>query len=345
VVRHRRTRGRDRVHRLHRHHRRGQVVALVKGRQGSRQASAGDAVTVIVNQTPFYGESGGQIRRCRHDHRRRWPEAAVTIPSKPLGRLHAHHATVEAGTIRVGDTVQARHRCRAPRCDPRQPFGHAPAACRAARTAGRRTSRRRARWSRRDRLRFDFSHPTALTAEDIAAIEAEVNAEIRANEAVSTRLMTPDDAIEAGAMALFGEKYGDEVRVLSDGPPNWRTRALFGRTVRRHPRARHRRYRRVPHRFGKRGQFGRAPDRGADRRRRAPVAGRARRCAEGRGRLLRTTPEDVEARVAALLDERRKLERELAEAKKALALGGGGQSRRGRGGRRREVFRPGARRP
>jgi hypothetical protein len=68
-----------------------------------------------------------------------------------------------------------------------------------------------------DRLRFDFSHPVALTAEDIAAVEAEVNAEIRANVPVVTRLMSPDDAIEAGAMALFGEKYGDEVRVLSMG--------------------------------------------------------------------------------------------------------------------------------
>ncbi len=78
-------------------------------------------------------------------------------------------------------------------------------------------SPRRARWSGAERLRFDFSHPKPLTDEDIAAVEAEVNAEIRANEPVSTRLMTPDDAIAAGAMALFGEKYGDEVRVLAMG--------------------------------------------------------------------------------------------------------------------------------
>ena len=68
-----------------------------------------------------------------------------------------------------------------------------------------------------DRLRFDFSHPKALTAEEIAQIEADVNAEIRANEPVVTRLMTPDEAVESGALALFGEKYGDEVRVLSMG--------------------------------------------------------------------------------------------------------------------------------
>src|SRR4029078_3673711 len=71
-----------------------------------------------------------------------------------------------------------------------------------------------------DRLRFDFSHPAPLSAEDIAAVEAEVNAEIRAKEEVLTRLMKSDDAIAAGAMALFGEKYGDEVRVLSMGRNN-----------------------------------------------------------------------------------------------------------------------------
>ena len=69
-----------------------------------------------------------------------------------------------------------------------------------------------------DYFRFDFSHPKALTREEIDAVEAEVNAQIRSNEPVTTRLMTPDEAIAAGAMALFGEKYGDEVRVLLDGP-------------------------------------------------------------------------------------------------------------------------------
>ena len=78
-------------------------------------------------------------------------------------------------------------------------------------------SARRAAWSRPDYFRFDFSHPKALTREEIDAVEAEVNAQIRSNEPVTTRLMTPDEAIAAGAMALFGEKYGDEVRVLSMG--------------------------------------------------------------------------------------------------------------------------------
>ncbi len=172
-----------------------------------------------------------------------------------------------------------------------------------------------------DRLRFDFSQPVALTSEDIAAVEAEVNAEIRANDAVTTRLMTPDDAIEAGAMALFGEKYGDEVRVLSMGRVSDKPYSveLCGGT---HVRA-----------LGDIGVF-RIVSEGAVSsgvRRIEALTGESARqwlvareeALKGAAGLLRTTPEDVEARVAALLDERKKLERELAEAKKALALGGG----------------------
>jgi len=174
-----------------------------------------------------------------------------------------------------------------------------------------------------DRLRFDFSHPTALSAEDIAAIEAEVNAEIRGNEAVVTRLMSPDDAIAAGAMALFGEKYGDEVRVLSMG----RTDAgqtysveLCGGT---HVRA-----------LGDIGLLRVVSESAVSsgvRRIEALTGEGARQWLVGReealkgvASLLRAAPDEAEARVAALLDERKRLERELAEAKKALALGGGG---------------------
>ena len=173
-----------------------------------------------------------------------------------------------------------------------------------------------------DRLRFDFSQPTALTAEDIAAIEAEVNAEIRANAPVTTRLMTPEDAIAAGAMALFGEKYGDEVRVLSmgtgkDGPYSvelcggTHVRALGDIGVLRivSEGAVSSGVRRIEALTGE----------GA----RAWLVSREEALKRAAG-LLRTTPDDVEARVGALLEERRKLERELAEAKKALALGGGG---------------------
>jgi alanyl-tRNA synthetase len=173
-----------------------------------------------------------------------------------------------------------------------------------------------------DRLRFDFSQPTALTPEDITAIEAEVNAEIRGNEAVTTRLMSPEDAIEAGAMALFGEKYGEEVRVLSMGAlsdgRNYSVELCGGTHVRA---------------LGDIGVLrivGESAVSSGVRRIEALTGEGARQWLvhredqlKGAAAALRTTPDEVEARVVALLDERRKLERELAEAKKALALGGG----------------------
>jgi alanyl-tRNA synthetase len=310
-----------------------QVVALVKdGKEVAIAPAAGDSVSVVVNQTPFYGESGGQTGDAGIDHRADGLKLTVSDTAKPLGRLHAHHAQVEAGTIKVGDTVSSTSMSRA--AMPSAPIIR-PRTCSTRHCANRLGAHVTQKGSlvAADRLRFDFSHPAALTHEDIAAIEAEVNAQIRANEPVTTRLMTPDDAIEAGAMALFGEKYGDEVRVLSMGRAQER-QILFGRTVRRHPCARHRRHRPAADRQSKARSARRAPDRGIDRRRRAPVAGRPRGCAEGAASLLKTTPDDVEARVAALLDERRKLERELAEAKKALALwaaAGGAAPAAGRG--------------
>jgi alanyl-tRNA synthetase len=172
-----------------------------------------------------------------------------------------------------------------------------------------------------DRLRFDFSHPEALTAQQIADVEADVNAQIRHNDEVTTRLMTPDDAIAAGAMALFGEKYGDEVRVLTMG----RTEAasysveLCGGT---HVTA-----------LGDIGLFkivGESAVASGVRRIEALTGEAARLWLSEResalkavAATLRTTPEEAPARVAALADQLRRLERDLADAKKALALGGG----------------------
>jgi alanyl-tRNA synthetase len=175
-----------------------------------------------------------------------------------------------------------------------------------------------------ERLRFDFSHPVALTAEDITAIEAEVNAEIRANEPVSTRLMSPEDAVEAGALALFGEKYGEEVRVLTMGRAGSAGRnysvELCGGT---HVRA-----------TGDIGVFRIVSESAVSsgvRRIEALTGEAAREWLVGREEALkaaagviRATPEDVPVRLAALMEERKRLEKELAEAKKALALGGGG---------------------
>jgi alanyl-tRNA synthetase len=303
----------------------GRVVALVKDGKEVDSASAGDAVVVLTNQTPFYGESGGQAGDSGAITGADGLKIEVTDTAKPLGRLHAHQARVEAGTIRKGDTVhlvvdaERRDAIRA-----NHSATHLLHAALRNRLGGHVTQK--GSLVAADRLRFDFSHPKALTDEDIAAVEAEVNAEIRFNEPVTTRLMTPDDAIEAGAMALFGEKYGDEVRVLSMGRSNWQESGktysveLCGGT---HVAA-----------TGDIGVFRIVSESAVSsgvRRIEALTGEGARRWLVGRedalkstAGLLRTTPEEVEARVAALLDERKKLERELAEARKALALGGGG---------------------
>ena len=296
----------------------GEVVALVREGQEVDSAGAGDSVMVLTNQTPFYGESGGQSGDAGVISGGDGLELAVHDTAKPLGRLHAHQATVEAGTIRVGDTVRLvidvarRDAIRANHSATH--LLHAALRNRLGAHVTQKGSLVAA-----DRLRFDFSQPTALTADDIAAVEAEVNAEIRANAPVTTRLMAPEEAIEAGAMALFGEKYGDEVRVLSmgrKGEDKHFSVELCGGT---HVTA-----------LGDIGLL-RIVSEGAVssgvRRIEALTGEAGRQWLVGRenslkhaAALLRTTPDDVETRVAALLDERRKLERELADLRKFKAL-------------------------
>ena len=305
-----------------------QVVALLKDGQEVATVHAGDSVSVIVNQTPFYGESGGQSGDAGHITGAAGLRLSVSDTAKPLGRLHAHQAVVENGKLEVGDMVRLdidtarRDAIRA---------NHSATHLLHAALRGRLGAHVTQKGSlvAADRLRFDFSHPTGLSAEDITAIEAEVNAEIRANEPVVTRLMSPDDAIEAGAMALFGEKYGDEVRVLSMGrvsggrvKDHAYSVELCGGT---HVRA-----------LGDIGLLRIVAESAVSSgvRRIEALTGEGARqwlvaredALKGAASLLRSTPDEVEGRIAALLDERKKLERELAEAKKALALGGGGGS-------------------
>ncbi|HZV08989.1 MAG TPA: alanine--tRNA ligase, partial [Novosphingobium sp.] len=305
----------------------GVVVALVKDGAEVDSAAAGDTVVVITNQTPFYGESGGQLGDAgvisgiaNGDNR----DLKVVIgdTAKPLGRLHAHSGVVEAGVIRVGDAVQLAIDV-ARRNAIRANHSATHLLHQALRNRLGEHVTQKGSMVAPERLRFDFSHPTGLSAEDIAAVEAEVNAEIRANDAVVTRLMSPEEAITEGAMALFGEKYGEEVRVLSMGSRHdGRTYSteLCGGT---HVRA-----------LGDIGVFrvvGESAVSSGVRRIEALTGEGARQWLVGReeqlkavAASLRASPEEVEARVAALVDERKKLERELAEAKKALALSGGG---------------------
>jgi alanyl-tRNA synthetase len=301
----------------------GRVVAIVKGGAEVQNAAAGDEVVILTNQTPFYGESGGQTGDAGTMANLTGFKASVTDTSKPLGRLHAHQVRIDAGGIAVGDTVELKVDAeRRDRIRANHSATHLVHAALRNRLGGHVTQK--GSMVAEDRLRFDFSQPVALTPEDIAAIEAEVNAEIRANEAVGTRLMTPDDAVAAGALALFGEKYGDEVRVLSMGRASREGRTysveLCGGT---HVRA-----------TGDIGVFRIVSESAVSSgvRRIEALTGEAARAwlvsredaLKAAAGVIRATPEEVPARLAALMDERKRLEKELAEAKKALALGGGG---------------------
>ncbi|WP_370306406.1 alanine--tRNA ligase [Sphingobium abikonense] len=298
----------------------GEVLAIVKDGVNFDSARAGDTVTIVTNQTPFYGESGGQMGDAGRITTQGGFVAMVDDTAKPLGRVHAHHATIEAGSIKVGDTVhlsvdvERRDRIRA-----NHSATHLLHAALRKELGAHVTQK--GSLVAADRLRFDFSHPEALTHAQIAAIEADVNAQVRHNEEVTTRLMTPDDAVAAGAMALFGEKYGDEVRVLSMGRGDdaHYSVELCGGT---HVRA-----------TGDIALFKIVSESAVSSgvRRIEALTGEAARLwlVERDDKLrqtaaaLKTTPEDVPARIAALVEQSRRLERELAEAKKALALGGG----------------------
>jgi alanyl-tRNA synthetase len=300
----------------------GQVVALIRDGARVTSANAGESVIILTNQTPFYAESGGQIGDAGVISNSNGLQAIVEETSKPLGRLHAHHATIESGELSVGQTVHLA--IDAPRRNQVRANHSATHLLHAAlrnRLGGHVTQKGSLVAS--DRLRFDFSHNSALSPDDVAAIEAEVNAEIRANAQVSTRLMTPDDAVAEGALALFGEKYGDEVRVLTMGPRSAGKAysvELCGGT---HVEA-----------LGDI-QLLKIVSEGAVAsgvRRVEAMTGEAARLwlTDREDKLkevaasLRANPDEVPARVAALSETVRKLEKELADAKKAIALGGGG---------------------
>ncbi len=298
----------------------GSVIALLKDGARVDRAGAGE-VTILTNQTPFYAESGGQMGDAGIISGERGLRATVRDTAKAVGRLHAHHAVIDTGEIAVGDSVhlaidtQRRDQIRA-----NHSATHLLHAALRTRLGGHVSQK--GSLVAPERLRFDFSHPTALSVAEIADIEVEVNRQIRGNAAVSTRLMTPDDAIAAGAMALFGEKYGDEVRVLSMGglADSAYSVELCGGT---HVYALgdialikiiaegavSSGIRRIEALTGEAARLW--------------LADRDEKLREAAG-VLKASPDEVPARVAALVEDRRRLERELAEAKKALALGGGG---------------------
>ncbi|MEP5717545.1 MAG: alanine--tRNA ligase, partial [Alphaproteobacteria bacterium] len=192
----------------------GQIRALIVDGKRVGTAKAGDVVRLVANQTPFYGESGGQMGDQGVITTAEGARITVTDTQKMLGALHVHVGKVEDGTVNVGDEAQftvdgtRRRQLRA---------NHSAThllheALR--RHLGEHVTQKGSLVAP-DRLRFDISHPKAVSAEELALVEADVNAQVRANNDVLTRLMDPESAVEAGALALFGEKYGDEVRVVS----------------------------------------------------------------------------------------------------------------------------------
>ena len=303
----------------------GSVQAIIRDGVAVDRAGVGDSVEFIVNQTPFYAESGGQAGDAGKVSTESGARLAITDVKKRAGALHGHIATVESGEISVGDTVfmeidvERRDRTRS-----NHSVTHlAHAALREV--LGEHVAQKGSLVAH-DRMRFDFTNPKAMTTAEIAEIERRVNAVIRQNGAVETRIMPYDDAVAYGAIALFGEKYDDDVRVLTmgeaiEGEGAYSIELCGGTHVRR---------------LGDIALFKIVSESAVSagvRRIEALTGEAAREYLERQANLLRaaadatkTTPDGLPDRIEALIADRKKLERELAEAKKALALGGGSQN-------------------
>lgn len=298
----------------------GRVVAIVKGGKRVDEAKAGEEALLVLGQTPFYGESGGQAG---DKGRMNGSGVAVTVTDtqKKAGDLVVHIARVDQGTVRVGDALalEVDHERRA-RIRANHSATHLLHAALRRRLGGHVTQK--GSLVEADAFRFDFSHPTALSDDDLRAIADDVNRQVRLNAPVETRLMTPDKAIEAGAMALFGEKYGDEVRVLAmgqDGDKPYSVELCGGTHVRR---------------TGDIGAFtflGQSAVAAGVRRIEAATGAGALAHFAKQGEVLQAITrslnapvDEIPGRIAALQEERRKLEREISELRVKLATGGGG---------------------
>ncbi len=302
----------------------GIVQALVREGVSVDSAVAGESVGVVVNQTPFYGESGGQMGDTGTISGEGF-SIAVTDTQKKGDGLFVHFGKVVKGTVGVGMPVELKvDHARRTRLRSNHSATHL--VHEALREVLGTHVAQKGSLVAPERLRFDFSHPKPISAEELEKVEELANEIVLQNSPVETRLMSVDDAIAEGAMALFGEKYGDEVRVVSMGTALHGEKEgklysveLCGGTH-----------------VGATGDIGlvRLVSEGAVaagvRRIEALTGDAARRHLDEQERLLKSaastlkiSPSDVPARVEALLEERRKLERELADARRKLALGGG----------------------
>jgi alanyl-tRNA synthetase len=303
----------------------GVVAALVKDGKEVESLKTGESAAIVLNQTPFYAESGGQVG----DTGLMTGEGVrfrVTDTQKKAGDLFVHLGTVEQGTLKPGTALllEVDH---ARRTSIRANHSATHLLHEALRQVLGDHIAQRGSLVAPDRLRFDFVHPKPITADELSRIEDIANDVVLENGEVTTRLMAVDDAREAGARALFGEKYGDEVRVVSMGRGareqgsnalGWSVELCGGTHVRRTGD------------IGLISVTGESAVASGVRRIEALTGRHARKHANDTMALaktaameLRTSLEEMPARIASLMEERKKLERDLSDARKKLAMGGG----------------------
>jgi len=309
------------------------VQALIVNGNSVSEVKAGDAFAMLTNQTPFYAESGGQagdkgiVTLQTSARGQTGARASIIDTQKKLDNMHVHIGKMEQGALAVQDNIHlAIDKQR--RADIRANHSATHLLHEALRRVLGAHVTQKGSLVEAAYLRFDFSHPQSVTDEQLADVEYMVNAQIRQNGAVATRLMSPEEAREMGALALFGEKYGDEVRTLSMGADedatqntgqNYYSIELCGGT---HVK-----------RLGDIGLFKITSETAVAsgvRRIEAKTAEAARHYlhqqenyAKEAARLLKIAPAELPARIANLIADKKSLERELAKAKKTLALQGG----------------------
>jgi alanyl-tRNA synthetase len=303
----------------------GLVLAMVQNGKTVSTLATGEASTLVVNQTPFYAESGGQTGDHGVIKTADGAVFRVTDTLKRVGDLFVHMGQVESGAFKTGDAVALTvdHNRRSGN---RQHHSATHLLHEALRGRLGTHVAQKGSMVEPGRLRFDFSHTKPMTAEDLAFVEAKANVIVFQNTAVTTRLMSVDDAVAEGAMALFGEKYGDEVRVVSMGRNEegagkqiYSLELCGGTHVQR---------------TGDIGLIKVVSESAvaAGVRRMEALAGAAARAyldeqdkrVTAAAALLKTAPAQLVERLESLMEERKRMEKELRDAKKALALGGSG---------------------
>ncbi|MFG1403839.1 alanine--tRNA ligase [Xanthobacter sediminis] len=306
----------------------GAIVAVLKDGAEVASLPTGARGFVVLNQTPFYAESGGQQGDTGSWSGEGGVSARVVSTQKKLGDLFVHEVEVTGGELKVGTAVvlEVDHARRSALRANHSATHLLHEALR--RVLGDHVAQKGSLVAP-DRLRFDFSHPKPLTSQEIAQVEDIANRFVLRNEPVETRVMAVDDAIASGARALFGEKYGDEVRVVSMGTDDgngapYSIELCGGTHVRRTGD------------IGLVSVLAESAVASGVRRLEALTADAARHhlnaadaALQGAAAILKAPVAEVETRLAVLVEERRKLERELAEVRKKLAMSGGGDEERG----------------